>query len=41
MNKKNKLDCVSEFTEKWMAYQKAASEWILDQERLGLLSVDS
>lgn len=41
MKKKNKLDCVSKLTEKWLAYHKAASEWILAQERLGLLSVDS
>ncbi len=41
MTKKNKLDCVSKFTEKWLAYQKAASMWILDQQRLGLLAVDS
>lgn len=41
MSKKNKLDYISEFTEKWLAYQKAASMWILDQERLGLLAVDN
>ena len=40
MSKKNKLDCVSEFTEKWLAYQKAASEWILAIDRLGLSSVN-
>lgn len=39
--KKSKLDYVKEVTDKWMAYQKAASTWILDQERLGLLSVDT
>jgi len=38
---KNKLDCVSEFAKKWLAYQKAASEWILDIDRLGLSSVDN
>jgi len=41
MKKKNKLDCVSEFAKKWLAYQKAASEWILTIDRLKLSSVDS
>jgi len=41
MNKKNKLDCVAEFTKKWMAYQKTASDWILALDRLNLSSVDS
>jgi len=38
---KSKLDYVKEVAAKWMAYQSAASTWILDQERLGLSSVDS
>jgi len=41
MNKKNKLDCVGEFTKKWMAYEKASSDWILDLDRLNLLEVGS
>jgi hypothetical protein len=38
MTKKNKLDYISEFAEKWLAYQKAASDWILAIDRLGLSS---
>jgi len=40
MKMKSKLDCVSEFAQKWMAYQKAASEWVLTIDRLGLSSTD-
>ncbi len=41
MDKKNKLDCVTEFWKKWSAYEKASSEWVLTIERLGLSSIDS
>ncbi|MBL7130688.1 MAG: helix-turn-helix domain-containing protein [Candidatus Omnitrophica bacterium] len=39
MTPKNKLDCVSEFAKKWLAYQRVASDWILAIDRLGLSSV--
>ena len=40
MNKKKKLDCVSVFAKKWVAYQLAVSDWISDIDRLGLSSVN-
>lgn len=36
---KNKLDCVSKFVKKWLAYEKASSEWIITIDRLGLSSI--
>jgi Helix-turn-helix domain len=36
---KSKLDCVKEFTDKWMAYEKVTSDWILTVDRLGLSSI--
>ncbi len=36
---KSKLDCVKEFSNKWQAYEQAASDWILNQDRLGIASV--
>lgn len=39
MDKKNKLDCITEFAKKWLAYEKATSDFIMDIDRLGLSSV--